>query len=770
MEKTAKKQNFVLVMIIYLAGIFMGAIDTGIVTPARTIIQNSLGVDPTAGIWMITIYTLAYAASIPVMGKLADIYGRKYVYLISIFLFGLGSLFCGLSEHFGGFSMLLIARAVQAIGGGGILPVATAEFGTTFPPEKRGMALGLVGGVYGIANIFGASAGSAIMDIFGQNHWQFIFFINLPITLFIVIAGLLVLQNNKTGQVGKIDGMGILTLVIMVLSLLYGLKNLDFFNIGGTITATGVYPFLILFVVLIPVFILVENRAQDPVMNLKYFTNRNIIFTLLISFVSGFVMMGVIFVPQFSENTLKIASGSGGYLVIILGLFAGIGAPISGRLIDKFGAKVVLGFGFIVSIAGALFLVFVANAHPSFATVLLSLALIGTGMGFTMGTPLNYMMLANTDEKESNSALATISLIRSIGTAIAPAIMVGFIVHAGASIGTDVMNLLPKEVSLPKLPYAQEITDAFSQMKADPNIKEKLGSMDMPDLSTMTTMSINMSSSSGFTMPADLMELIQSSDVTTITQNAKTLASRMFELMTPDVIIKIQDGLGSGIGGIGQGAAQLTDAIAKMQEGYDGIGKGIDGMSAAIQGQKAGLSQLKTISDMLLKQGITEIPEGKSIADMIPAFVKPMIPKEALDELVKIKSMDELNAKTDELNTAIATLETKVAESEKSRADMKAAMDQMTATVLKMEDLQTKMGVLKGAIPTAFETAEENYLHAIDLKAAELESTFQSTLNGGFGNVYLSTAIAAVIALLMLAFYTNPAVANKKAELKGKEA
>lgn len=100
-----------------------------------------------SGIWMITVYTLAYAASVPIMGKLADRFGRKYVYITCIFLFGAGSLFCGLSGSFGGFAMLIAARAVQAIGGGGIVPIATAEFGTSFPPEKRGTALGLVGGV-----------------------------------------------------------------------------------------------------------------------------------------------------------------------------------------------------------------------------------------------------------------------------------------------------------------------------------------------------------------------------------------------------------------------------------------------------------------------------------------------------------------------------------------------------------------------------------------------------------------------------------------------
>ena len=247
-------------MIIYLAGIFMGAIDTGIVTPARTVIQSNLDVNEQTGIWMITIYTLAYATSIPIMGKLADKYGRKYIYLTSIFLFGLGSLFCGLSQDFGSFNLLLIARVVQALGGGGIVPVATAEFGTTFPEEKRGLALGLVGGVYGIANIFGASAGSAVLDIFGTNNWQFIFYINLPITVFILISGFIALRNTKGPDTSKIDFSGIFTLTIMILSLLYSLKNLDFFDFS-TITNKDVLPFLILFLVLIPLFIFIEKRA-----------------------------------------------------------------------------------------------------------------------------------------------------------------------------------------------------------------------------------------------------------------------------------------------------------------------------------------------------------------------------------------------------------------------------------------------------------------------------------------------------------------------------
>ena len=570
MNKSNTKKSFVLVMILYLLGIFMGAIDTGIVTPARTVIQNNLLVDEKTGIWMITIYTLAYAASIPIMGKLADMFGRKYIYLASIFLFGLGSLFCGLAQEFNSFTVLLAARVVQAFGGGGILPVATAEFGTTFPPEKRGMALGLVGGVYGIANIFGASAGSAILDIFGSSNWQFIFYVNLPITLFILIAGFLYLPNNRNDNVKKIDIGGILILTVMILALMYGLKNIDFFDFKSTLISTSVYPFLILFVILIPFFILAEKKAEDPVMNLSYFTNSRIMITFIIAFITGIVLMGMIFVPQFAENSLKIASGSGGYFVIILGLFAGVGAPLSGKLIDKYGPKMILGLGFLISLLGSLFLIFVAADHPSMLTVNISLVLMGLGMGFTMGTPLNYMMLENTKDEESNSALAALSLVRSIGTAIAPAVMVGFLAHAGVAVQNNVMNLLPKEVSMPKLPYAQELTTEINEMKNNPMMKNVLATVDMPDFSYLEKIEINMNSSSDYQIPDELMDKIKSSDVTTITENSKLIAGSFFAGMAPDMISNIQTGIQNGIDeltvveSMPQSNISFRDTIEKM--------------------------------------------------------------------------------------------------------------------------------------------------------------------------------------------------------------
>lgn len=564
----SKKRGYVLIAVVYLLGLFIGALDTGIVTPARTVIQSGLGVDEQLGIWLITIYTLAYAAAIPVMGKLADKFGRKGIYLVSVALFGIGSLFCGLAQDFGSFPMLLVARAVQAVGGGGIMPVATAEFGTAFPEEKRGMALGLVGGVYGIANVFGASAGSLILDIFGQQNWQFIFYVNVPICVFIFIAGVVALPNAKERDVRPIDFVGTIVLIIMILSLLYGLKNLDLFDFANSVRSVDVYPFLIVFVVLIPVFVLIERRAADPILNLSYFKSLSIVVTLLLSIITGIVMMGMVFIPQFAENALLMPSGSGGYFVIVLGLFAGFGAPMSGRFIDRFGVKIVLGFGLVVSVAGSLFLMLVAARYPSVPTVVVSLILLGIGIGFTMGTPLNYMMLEKTDESESNSALATLSLVRSIGTTVAPAIMVAFLAHAGANAETAIMDELPDTVTVPVAAQAQAVSDDIDAIPDSAMKDEMLSGLDLDALTEPRVIDLSSMGGDGeeVDVPEEVVAAMQGADATTIVDATKLMATSMFEAAEPEAIASAQEGIGQGVealdGAIGQMEAASPAAAA----------------------------------------------------------------------------------------------------------------------------------------------------------------------------------------------------------------
>ena len=557
---TARSQGkgYALVAAVYLLGLCMGALDMGIVNPARTVIQSTLSVDDSLGVWIITIYTLAYAVSIPIMGKLADRHGRKGVYLLCILLFGIGSVLCGVAQDLGNFWILIGARVIQALGGGGIMPVATAEFGTAFPEEKRGMALGIVGMVYGLASILGPTVGSAILEVFGATQWQFIFYVNIPICIIVLILGVKRLPNAQAEKTGPLDGLGILILTLMTLSLMYGLKNIDFFDFATSIASTDVWPFLVAFVVLLPLFVLRERRAADPILNLKYFTNANIVIAFLCAVISGIAMMGTIFFPQFCENAMMMKSGSGGYFIALLGVGSGVGAMMSGKLIDKHGVKPVLAMGFIGVAIGSVFMAFVACTWPSLLTVCATMIITGLGLGFTMGTPLNYMMLENTDEKESNSALAALSLVRSIGTAIAPAIMVAFVVHASAYLQGNLMDAMPSEVSVSELPHAAELDSELASLRETENGAKMLEGVDIPSLEDYRTIDVGMDSASGdgsFEMSDETLEQLKNSDVTTVVSACKTLSSEMFDAMKPTIESNIQGGFDKG--------------IASMQEGLD---------------------------------------------------------------------------------------------------------------------------------------------------------------------------------------------------------
>lgn len=685
-------------MALYLLGIFMGAIDTGIITPARPVIAKDLGVDEASGVWMITIYTLGYAASIPVMGKLADRLGRKRIYLISIAIFGVGSLLCGLSQDVGSFGMLIASRALQAIGGGGILPIATAEVGTSVPPARRGMALGLVGGVYGIANIFGASAGSLVLDVVGSHNWQWIFYINIPISIAIVAAGWFVLPDHVVGDVKKIDVLGTLLLVGIILSLLYGIKNLDFFDVGTSLASVEVWPFLVGCLVALPVFVLAERRAEDPVLNLRYFTNRGIGLTLVLSMLSGLVLMAVVFVPQLAENALGIAAGKGGYFVIALGLASGIGAPMSGRLTDRFGPKAVLGLGMGLSAIAAASVVWWTIPHPSMTSVLVSLALIGLGLGFVVGSPLNYMMLERTPQAESASALGTLSLVRAIGTTLAPAIMVGFLAQGASGLQDDLTAELPTTVQVPTLPHAVELTQRIERWKSDDNLKDKLADVAVPDL---TRTEVTIDPKGGGELPDDLVELLRTADVTNITERTKVVAERMFSTETPATIADIQAGVDSGVAGLRTGLEQtgtarqeMTDGLASMDANLTDMGSGLGEMDRAIAEMRTGLAGMDK-GEREMGAGLTKM--GAAITGMTTGITKM---DGTLAEMASgLSGMDDGLAGLDAaragvakpiagLDTAIAGMDSGLAQQQPALAQLEAAPVQDPTTAGKIAGLR----------------------------------------------------------------------------------
>ncbi|WP_311524383.1 MFS transporter [uncultured Varibaculum sp.] len=574
-----------LVLVLYLAGIGMGALDMGIVNPARTVIQNGLGVDDKVGVWVFTIYTLAYAAAIPVIGKIADIIGRKPVYVLAIGLFGLGSLGCGLSQDFSSLGLLLASRAIQAIGGGGMVPVATAAVGTIVPPPKRGMALGLVGMVYGAASVFGASAGSLVLDIAGQENWQWIFYINVPIAVIVVLLGIWALPQETQSSTRKLDLPGIFILVVMITALLWAFQNLDFTKISESLSDRDVWVGLLIFLVLIPAFWIAEVRAEDPIIDFKYFATINVGTTLMFGAVSGILMMTVMFIPQFAENCLRLPSGAGGYPTIIIGVASAIGAPLSGRLTDRFGPRAVLGVGVLISAIAGFMLIYWASPYPGFLSNSVSIFVMGLGLGFLMGAPLTYLILHLIPETDANSGQATLSLIRSLGTTLAPAILVGLLATAMGGLSGKVMDAMPA-VEMPAMPaMTAEAPEADGKMPAGmpPQAQGQKEGMPPQGQSQGQTMPPNAQANApeqktapqatapktkadmGFKMsdmPASLQNKIKTADVTNVVDRSKDIANYMFDQQEA----KMKAKMGTAPPGVEQMRAKYLKDIESHRE------------------------------------------------------------------------------------------------------------------------------------------------------------------------------------------------------------
>lgn len=422
------------ILAIYLLGLLLGGLYVGMVAPVRTVIQEYFAIDSATGIWMINIYSLFYAALIPVIGKIADLRGRKRVFIVCVLVFCLGAAMCGLSARFGGFALLLAGRVVQAVGACGMIPVANAELGTSMPPEKRGMALGIAAAVMGVSNVLGSAVGSAVLGVFGSANWSMLFFVSLPAGVLLCVAAAMLLPNNKVASRGKLDYAGSVAFVAAVLVLLFALRRVDFLDLGASVADPYVLGAFAVAAVLVVAFVLIERRAADPVFHLEYLRVRPIVITMVVSFFIGCITISMTLVPEFAEVALGKAAGSGGYYVLAIGVTSIFATPIGGKLIDKRGAKPVLLFGLATAAVGYLFLTFVAAPHPSNALMIVGLMIVGLGMGFSMGAPTNYMILENTDPSESASAIAAITFVRQIGVTLAPAIFVGFIAD-GAGVG-----------------------------------------------------------------------------------------------------------------------------------------------------------------------------------------------------------------------------------------------------------------------------------------------------------------------------------------------
>lgn len=410
-------------------GVLMAALDIAIVGPALPAIQKQFNIDERAAAWIFSIYVLFNLVGTPLMAKLADTIGRRSIYIIDIVLFAAGSLIVAVSPNF---SVLLLGRAIQGFGSGGIFPVASAVIGDTFPQEKRGSALGLIGAVFGIAFIIGPIIAGVLLMF----SWHWLFIINLPIAFFIIAGSTKLLNNSNKEAKGKFDLKGMLLLGIILASITYGFNKIDTKEIFQSLISLGVLPFILVPVILLPFFKSTEEKAGNPVLRIKLFASKQVILVSLLSIGAGIVEAAIVFVPPLLVATFKVTSSTASFMLFPVVLAMAAGSPTAGRMLDKMGSRAVLITGTILLSIGMFALALNSGSLILFYT---AASISGIGMGFLLGAPLRYIMLKEARASERASGQGVLTLFTGTGQLFGSA-LVGAVASSqgGGSTGLQI--------------------------------------------------------------------------------------------------------------------------------------------------------------------------------------------------------------------------------------------------------------------------------------------------------------------------------------------
>ncbi|MEI6291950.1 MAG: MFS transporter, partial [Chloroflexota bacterium] len=384
-DKTRNK----LLLVLFL-GVLMGALDIAIVAPALPSIQKFFGVGDRILAWTFTIYVLFNLISTPLMAKLSDTFGRRSIYTLDVTLFAIGSIIVALSPS-NLFGVLLFGRALQGFGAGGIFPVASAVIGDTFPPEKRGGALGLIGAVFGLAFLVGPILGGIILSVTG---WEWLFIINLPIAAIVIIMGWRLLPVTHREKTLPFDWAGMLSLGTMLAALSIGINQINVKDFFSSLVSLNVWPFLLTGIVLLFIFPRIEKKAVDPILNLRLFESRQTVLTSILSAGAGLGESGMVFIPALAVAALPtiINTKNASYLLMPVVLAMAVGSPLVGRLLDKFGSKIMV-FGGTLLLAIGMSMLSSGALISSLWGFIASAAVIGLGLSSLLGAPMRYIML-----------------------------------------------------------------------------------------------------------------------------------------------------------------------------------------------------------------------------------------------------------------------------------------------------------------------------------------------------------------------------------------
>ena len=430
------------IVIAVMLGLFLSALDQTVVGTALPTIVTDLGGN-NLYVWVVTSYLLTSTITVPIYGKLSDLYGRKLMLIIGIGLFLVGSALSGLSQNM---AELIFFRGLQGLGAGALFPIALAVIGDLFTPRERGKYQGFFGAVFGLAFLVGPFLGGWITD---NISWHWVFYVNLPIGAIALAVIIFNLPNHKRdGATPSIDYWGTLVFTAAVVPILIGLTEKGLASSSGTQNswfAPQVGGLLLLGALLTVGFLFIETKVKEPIIPLDLFRNRTYAASQAAMFLMSFAFfIAVIFMPRYYQAVRGISATASGYMLwpLLVGLMGtSIGA---GLVIARTGKYKLLMVAAMLTMTAGIFFMTMLTATTGDYPLWIWLFVLGVGIGPAMS---GYTLVVQNAVPVARLGVATSTLtfVRQIGGTVGLAI-------AGTSLSSTLASQIPKDLAKAKVP------------------------------------------------------------------------------------------------------------------------------------------------------------------------------------------------------------------------------------------------------------------------------------------------------------------------------
>ena len=411
-----------LVLVVLTTGFFMILLDTTIVNVAIPAMSKGLNATLDEILWVLNAYILVYAVLLIPAGRLGDLFGQRNMFALGLAVFTLASALCGFSQNS---TELIAARIVQGVGGALLTPQTLAILTSIFPPERRGAAFGIWGGVAGLATIAGPTIGGALITYF---DWPWIFFINVPIGIGAFIATFVIVPDLRPGRRQGWDLVGVALATAGLFGIVFGLIEGQRYN-WGEIASYGVtIPEVIGGgVALMIVFVVWEYFQSQPLVPLSLFEERNFAVTNWIAAAISFGMLSM-FLPVtiYLQSVRGFSALTAGLTFAPMSLTSMIIAPFAGRLADRIGGKYILMTGISLFTVGFSLVAYVAGPDSTWINFLVPAIIAGAGMGMTFA-PMTTVAMRNIQPRMAGAASGVLNTTRQLGAAIGSAVVGGLL-------------------------------------------------------------------------------------------------------------------------------------------------------------------------------------------------------------------------------------------------------------------------------------------------------------------------------------------------------